>query len=82
MQQGGRRLFRHPPVTVGHAGDRAFEQTQDRPDARFSVQRGDEVHLRRAGIGKADRDATVGQRPDQALGAVHLDRFRHQNSPG
>ena len=36
------------------------------------VERGDEVHLRGAGVGEADVDAAVDQRAHQAFGTVHL----------
>ena len=36
----------------------------------YGIQRGDEMHLRRAGVGEADLDAGIDQRTDQGLGTV------------
>jgi hypothetical protein len=35
------------------------------------VERGDEMHLRRAGIGETDIDPAVEERADKAFGAVY-----------
>ena len=43
-------------------------------DARLMVERGDEVHLGRAGIGEAGADTVIGQRGDQRL-CTRLNRF-------
>ena len=49
----------------------ALEQPEDGAHLGHGVERGHEVHLRRARIGEARVDARVGQRADEGLGAVH-----------
>ena len=72
VQQRRRRAAGHPRVAVGRAGGHALEEREDGAHVGDVVQRGDEVHLRRAGVGEADVHARVDQRPDQCLCAVHL----------
>ena len=50
MQQCRGRFAGHAGVAVGGAGHHALEQAQDAVHAGNPVERGDEVHLRRAGI--------------------------------
>ena len=64
-------LSGHAPVAVGRAGHDALEQAQHRAHLRHAVERGDEVHLGRAGVREADVDAAGDQRADQGLRAVH-----------
>ena len=71
MQQRGCRRVRHPRVAVGSAGRDALEQGQHRAHLRNRVQRGDEVHLRGAGIAEARPHARVDERANQRLRAVH-----------
>jgi hypothetical protein len=71
MQQRGRRALRHAAVAVGGAGHHALEEPEDRPHLGHVVERGDEMHLRRPGVGEADVDAAADQGPDECLGAVH-----------
>jgi hypothetical protein len=71
MQQRRRRLFRHPCIAVGGTRHHAFEQAKHAMHAGNPVERGNEVHLRRARIGKAGRHAAVQQRMHQALSAIH-----------
>ncbi len=71
MEQGGRRLARHPRIAVGRAGHHALEQAQHAAHAGDAVERGDEMHLRRAGIGEARVDAAGEQGGDEGFGAVH-----------
>ncbi len=70
MQQGDRRLLRHPPVAIGRAGRDALEQAKHAMHARYAVERRDEVHLAGAGIGEACVDARREQRADQGFSAV------------
>ena len=70
VQQRRRGPIRHPRVAVGGAGGDALEQAEHRTHLRHGVERGDEMHLRRAGVGEARRDAAVDERADQCLGAV------------
>ena len=49
----------HPRVPVGRAGGHALEQGEHRAHVGDVVQRGDEVHLRGAGVGEADVDPRV-----------------------
>ena len=71
VQQRRRRPPGHPGVAVGGAGRDALEQRQDAAHLGDVVQRGDEVHLRGAGVGEADVDARADEGPDECLGAVH-----------
>ena len=70
VQQRGRGLVGHPPVAVGRARGDAFEQREHAAHLGHRVQRRDEVHLRRAGVGEAHVDTRVDQRAQQSLGAV------------
>ena len=58
VQQGHRRLVRHPAITIGRAGHYAFEQAENGTHPVLTIDRSDELHFRRAGIGKADLHAT------------------------
>ena len=71
VNQGQRRLARHPAVTVGGAGGDALELRQHAANAGDLVERGDEMDLGRAGIRETDLDAGVGGGPEHCLGAVH-----------
>jgi hypothetical protein len=62
VQQGGGGPVGHAGVAVGRAGGHALEQGQHGAHRRRGVQRGDEVHLRGAGVGEAGVDAGVEQR--------------------
>jgi hypothetical protein len=70
MQQRERRLARHPPVSIGGSRTHPFEQAQHGPDSRDGVQRGDERHFRRTGIGKANLGASGARGEEQTFGAV------------
>ena len=71
VQQGGGGLVGHAPVAVGRAGHHALEEAEHAADAVDLVERGHEVHLRRARIGEADVDPARHQRSRQALRTVH-----------
>ncbi len=60
MQQRAGRFFRHAAITIGHAGGSAFKQGQHRADTVNAIERRDEVHFRRAGIGETDFDTGAG----------------------
>jgi hypothetical protein len=79
VQQRGRGLARHAPVAVGRAGDHAFEQAQHAAHAGYAVERGHEVHLRRAGVGEAQLHAAGGEGVDQGFGAVEGGGGGHGN---
>src|SRR5690349_23487654 len=81
MQQGAGRLLGDAAVTVRHAGHRTLEETENGAHAVDLVERGDEVHFRRARIGETNLDAAVHQRADKALCAVHLPCFAHAFLP-
>ena len=76
VQQGGGGPIRHAGISVGRARDDSLEQSEDRAHLRDGVERGDEVHLRRARVREADVHPRVDERTDQGLGAVHC------SSPG
>ena len=71
VQQRRGGLAGHPRVAVGGAGHHAFEQAEHAVHAGNAVERGDEMHLRRAGVGETGVDAAFQQRMHQAFGAVH-----------
>ena len=71
VQQRRRRPTAHARVPVGGAGDDPLEQSEHRAHPRLAVERGDEVHLRRARVREADVDVVVDERADQRLRAVH-----------
>jgi hypothetical protein len=58
-------------ATVGGAGDHALEQAEDAPHGGHVIERGHEVHLGRAGIGKADIDIGLDERREKGSGTVH-----------
>ena len=53
MQQGRGGLAQHAAIAVGRARHHALEERQDAAYALDPVERRDEMHLRRAGIGEA-----------------------------
>jgi hypothetical protein len=67
VQQRAGRLAGHARVAVGRAGDHALEQPEDGAHPGLLVQRRDEVHLRRAGIGEAHLDAGRDEGLEQAV---------------
>ena len=71
MQQGRRRPLAHPVVTVGGAGDDALEQAEHAAHPVHAIQRRDEMHFRRAGVGEAHIDPAANQGAHQAFRAVH-----------
>ena len=71
VQQRRGRPVGHARVAVGRAGGDALEQREHAAHLGHVVERGDEVHLRRAGVREADVDAARDERADQRLGAVH-----------
>ncbi len=69
----------HARVAVGAAGHHGLGHAEDAAHALDLVERGDEMHLRGAGIGETGIDAAGEQRADEAFGAVHgRDRFCEQ----
>ena len=71
VQQGGRGPAGHAAVAVGRAGRDAFEQREHAAHLGHRVERGDEVHLRRARVHEAGVDTARNERADECLGAVH-----------
>ena len=61
----------HPGIAVGGPGDHPLEEAEHAAHAVDPVERGDKMHLRGAGIGKAHIDAAADQRAHQAFRAVH-----------
>ena len=72
MQQGQRWLLHHAAVAVRSAGGDAFEQAQHRTNLGSGVERGDQVHLRRARIGKARPHSVARCVFEQPLSCLHL----------
>ncbi len=70
VQQGRGRLAGHARVAVGGAGSHALEQAEHGAHLRRAVERGDEMHLRGAGIAETDRDAGIHEGAHQGVGAV------------
>jgi hypothetical protein len=71
VQQGRSRLPQHAVVTVGCAGDDAFEQAQHTAHAWHLVEGRNEVHFRGARIGEADVHAPGKQGAHQTFRPVH-----------
>ena len=71
VQQHRGRAAGHAGVAVGRAGGDALEQGEHAAHLRHVVERGDEVHLRGAGVHEADVDPGVDEGADQGLCAVH-----------
>ena len=72
VQQGNRRLVRHPAITIGRAGHHAFEQPQDRAHPVLPVNRGNQLHFRRAGVGETDLHAAGMQGLDKGFRTIHF----------
>ena len=71
MQQRRGGLVRHPRIAVGRAGHHALEKAEDAAHALDPVERGDEMHFRRAGIAETHIDAARDQRPYKAFRSIH-----------
>ena len=71
MEQRRGRPSRHARVTVGASGHHRLREAEHTTHAGDLVQRRDEVHLRRAGVGEAGIDAAREQRANQAFGSIH-----------
>ena len=63
VEEGRRWALGHAPVPVGHSGDDALEQGEHGPHPLDSIDRRDEMHLRRAGIGETHVDVTCDECP-------------------
>ena len=74
----GRRPAGHARVAVGRAGGDALEQREHRAHLGHVVERGDEVHLGRAGVGEAHVDA----RRRRACGSGPARRSRRLHAHG
>jgi hypothetical protein len=61
VQQRDRGPVEHARVPVGRARHHAFEQAKHATHVTDAVERGDKVHFRRAGVGKADVDVILQQ---------------------
>ena len=61
----------HARVAIGATGDHRLGHAEDAAHALDLVECGDEVHLRRAGVGETGIDAAGEQGADEAFGAVH-----------
>ena len=71
VQQGAGGPAGHPRIAVGRACRHALEQSEHAPHPVNSVERGDKMHLRGAGIGEAGVNAGREERPDERLRARH-----------
>ena len=69
MEQGRSGPIGHPVPAIGSTGGDAFEQAQHRFHRRI-VERGQKMHFRRPGVGKANVDAQPGQCGYERLSAV------------
>lgn len=74
VQQRHRGLAGHAAIAVRGARAHPLEQPEDRAHARHGIERTDERHLGRAGIGETDVDAGVARRgEDDARPAACFD---------
>ena len=71
VEQCRSRLAGHAGVAIRRTGYHALKQAKHAVHTRHPVECRDEMHLGRAGIGKACRHATFKQRMHKALGAIH-----------
>jgi hypothetical protein len=71
VKQSACRFLGHAGVAVGSSGDDTFKEAEDATHFRNLVKRGDNVNLRRAGVGEAGSNAACYQRADQTFSAVH-----------
>ena len=62
----------HARETIGRAGGHPFEEGQHTSHLRDCVQRRDEMHLRRAGVGEAHVDSVADEGGEKRVGAVHI----------
>ena len=72
VQKRARDIAAHPGIAVGGPGHAALEEAENAAHVRMRVQRGDEVHLGRAGIGETDGHTGCKHRFDKRFGAVHV----------
>ena len=71
MEQRRGRPSRHARVTIGASGHHCLRKAGHATHAGDLVERRDEMHLRRAGVGEAGIDAAREQRANQAFGSIH-----------
>ena len=71
MEQRRGGLAGHARIAVGAAGHHGLGHAEDAAHALDLVERGDEMHLRRAGIGETGIDAAGEQRAHKAFGTIH-----------
>ncbi len=71
MEQRCRRLSSDPRITVRCPGRDALEEGKHTAYSRDPVERSDEMHFARTGIGKTGIDSTASQRMHQAFSATH-----------
>ena len=72
VQQSHCRFIGHAPITISRAGHHAFEQAEYRAHPVLTIDRCNQLHLRRAGVGKADLYAASVKRLDKGLCTVHV----------
>ena len=80
MKQCGGGFLGHAGIAVGGPGHDTFEQAQDAAHLLLAVQRGNEVHFRRSGIGETHIDVIGQQRVAEGIrpGFARLSRnIRH-----
>jgi hypothetical protein len=71
MKQGHCRLPGHPAVTVSSARADTFKDTEDRPDAGYSIKGNDDGQLGGPCIGKTDLDTGPHSCSQEYLCAIH-----------
>ncbi|MCY1241951.1 hypothetical protein D9M72_548850 [compost metagenome] len=84
VEQGRRRPTRHARIAIGRTGDDAFGEAENTAHLRLAIKGGDEVHFRRAGIGKTDIHVVCQKCIDEDVrtcGANRLAAFSHARVP-
>ncbi|MCY1515415.1 hypothetical protein D9M68_500020 [compost metagenome] len=84
VEQGRRRPTRHARIAIGRTGDDAFGEAENTAHLRLAIKGGDEVHFRRAGIGKTDIHIVCQKCIDEDVrtcGANRLAAFSHARVP-
>ena len=71
MQQRDRRPIEHAAVAICGPRYHAFEQSKHAAHIADPIKGSDEMHFRRARVGKTDLDVIAQQGSEQTLGTIH-----------
>ena len=71
MQQCCRGLASHAPIAIRSASDYILLQAQHAAHSGDAVERGNEMHLAGAGVGKTQFHAAIEQAVHKTFGTIH-----------